>query len=229
MREAELRALAYLFKLRLTADVRRAIERLSRQGEWVDSGQGWQAKETNVRLKGWSRQRRIIVLRRRVKGALAAPSTDEQGQLRLTFQDIDPGEDIWEYQVLATSLVEELGSFGQLDRVRWEIDIDQAWRLSRFCCWGGVSAFDPWRGLPPMRRGRSNCFQGRDRLGIRQDQFGALGAGASAAARQSALLDPGVKGRLRHPDFFGEFANRPFVRPALDPRRTSAIFDGLCA
>src|SRR5271169_2781699 len=117
----------------------------------------------------------------------------------------------------------------RLYRVRWEIDIDQAWRLSRFCCWGGVSAFDPWRGLPPMRRGRSNCFQGRDRLGIRQDQFGALGAGASGAARQSALLDPGVKGRLRHPDFFGEFANRPFVRPALDPRRTSAIFDGLCA
>ena len=71
-------------------------------------------------------------------------------------------------------------------------DIDQAWRLSRFCWWGGVSAFDPWRRLPPMRRGRSDRFQGRDRLGIRQDQFGALGAGASAAARQSALLGPGV-------------------------------------
>ena len=51
MREAELRALAYLFKLRLTANVRRAIERLSQQSEWVDSGQGWQAKETQVRLK----------------------------------------------------------------------------------------------------------------------------------------------------------------------------------
>jgi len=63
MRVAELRALAYLFKLRLTANVRRAIERLSQQSEWVDSGQGWQAKETQVRLKGWSRQRRIIVLR----------------------------------------------------------------------------------------------------------------------------------------------------------------------
>ena len=34
MREAELRALAYFFKLRLTANVRRAIERLSRQSEW---------------------------------------------------------------------------------------------------------------------------------------------------------------------------------------------------
>jgi IS5 family transposase len=51
--------------------------------------------------------------------------------------------------------------------LRNRIDIDQAWRLSRFCCWGGVSAFDPWRGLPPMRRGRSDRFQGRDRLGIR--------------------------------------------------------------
>src|SRR5580704_10416561 len=83
-------ALAYLFKLRLTANVRRAIERLSQQSEWVDSGQGWQAKETQVRLKGWSRQRRIIVLRRRVKGEFATPSTDEAGQRRLTFVDILP-------------------------------------------------------------------------------------------------------------------------------------------
>jgi hypothetical protein len=99
------------------------------------------------------------------------------------------------YMILITSL--DATAFPpqllvRLYRVRWQIDIDQAWRLSRFCCWGGVSAFDPWRGLPPMRRGRSDRFQGRDRLGIRQDQFGALGAGASAAARQSALLDPGV-------------------------------------
>ena len=36
MREAELRALAYLFKLRLTAHVRRAIKRLSQHSEWVD-------------------------------------------------------------------------------------------------------------------------------------------------------------------------------------------------
>jgi IS4 transposase len=79
-----------------------------------------------------------------------------------------------------------------LYKERWQIDIDQAWRLSRFCCWGGVSAFDPWRGSPPMRRGRSDRFQGRNRLGIRQDQLGALGAAASVAARQSPLLNPGV-------------------------------------
>src|ERR1700722_3167935 len=99
------------------------------------------------------------------------------------------------YRLVTTILDPTMASAEELAALyheRWEIDIDQAWRLSRFCCWGGVSAFDPWRGLPPMRRGRSDRFQGRDRLGIRQDQFGALGAGASAAARQSALLDPGV-------------------------------------
>ena len=60
MAEAERRALPYLFKLRLTANVKRAIERLSRQSDWADSGQGWQAKETEIRLQGWSRQRRAV-------------------------------------------------------------------------------------------------------------------------------------------------------------------------
>jgi hypothetical protein len=141
MREAELRGLAYLFKLRLTANVRRAIERLSQQSEWVDSGQGWQAKETQVRLKGWSRQRRIIVLRRRVKGELATPSTDEAGQRRLTFVDILRSEELWEYQVLATSLVEQVGSFGQLyrDRADGENIFDE---LKNQWGWGGFVTQD---------------------------------------------------------------------------------------
>ncbi len=65
---------------------------------------------------------------------------------------------------------------------RWTIDIDQAWRLSRFCGRGGVSVFDPWRGSSPIRRGRSDRFQGRDRFGIGQDQLGAFGSAASVAA-----------------------------------------------
>ena len=76
MGEAERRALPYLFKLRLTANVKRAIERLSGQSDWADLGQGWQAKETEIRLQGRSRQRRAVVLRRRVKGALATPAME---------------------------------------------------------------------------------------------------------------------------------------------------------
>ena len=41
MHEAEQRDLAYLFKLRLTANVQRAIKRLSSEREWIDAGQGF--------------------------------------------------------------------------------------------------------------------------------------------------------------------------------------------
>jgi hypothetical protein len=118
MREAEQRGLAYLFKLRVTANVKRMIERLSSQREWTNAGYGWQAKESILRLDGWSRQRRVIVLRRRVKGNLAVSSNDDTGQQRLSFVDVDADAEVHEYSVLATSLDEELVSFGQLYRDR---------------------------------------------------------------------------------------------------------------
>ena len=61
MREAEARGLAFLFKLRLTANVKRMIEKLAGAREWVCAGEGFEAKESAVRLTGWSRQRRVIV------------------------------------------------------------------------------------------------------------------------------------------------------------------------
>jgi hypothetical protein len=66
---------------------------------------------------------------------------------------------------------------------RRTIDIDQAWRLSRFCGWGGMGAFGPWRDAAPRRWGRAYRFQRRDCVGIRQNQLGAFGAAAGVAAR----------------------------------------------
>ena len=152
MREAEQRGLAYLFKLRLTANVKRMIERLSTQREWTNAGQGWQAKESLLRLEGWSRQRRVIILRRRVKGDLAISSNETSGQQTLSFVDVGAGVGVYEYSVLATSLDEELVSFGQLYRDRGDSDIDQAWRLSRFCGRGGGAVGEPRRRAAPMFR-----------------------------------------------------------------------------
>ncbi len=90
-----------------------------------------------------------------------------------------------EWVIIVTPLAPEAFSTADvlaLYRLRWRIDIDQAWRLSRFCGRGGVSVFDPWRGSSPIRRGRSDRFQGRDRFGIGQDQLGAFGSAASVAA-----------------------------------------------
>ena len=52
MREAEARELPFLLKLRLTANVKRMIEKLASTREWVDAGQGFEAKESEVRLRG---------------------------------------------------------------------------------------------------------------------------------------------------------------------------------
>src|SRR5215813_784612 len=63
MREAEGRELDYLFKLKLTKNVKRLIERTFMKGGWRDAGQGWQGKMETLRLTGWSRQRDVVVLR----------------------------------------------------------------------------------------------------------------------------------------------------------------------
>jgi hypothetical protein len=61
MAAAEARELAYLFKLRLTKNVRRMVEKLAGDTDWVDAGKGFQAKTSEVRLTGWSRQRGTVV------------------------------------------------------------------------------------------------------------------------------------------------------------------------
>ena len=104
MREAEARGLPFLFKLRLTANVKRMIEKLAEAREWVDAGQGFEAKESEVRLAGWSRKRRVIVLRRRLKDAVGLSLGDDDGTPQLSFVEIGEAAEVHEYSVLVTSL-----------------------------------------------------------------------------------------------------------------------------
>ena len=45
MARAEQEGLPYLFRLRATANVKRALERAMAERDWSDAGQGWQGKE----------------------------------------------------------------------------------------------------------------------------------------------------------------------------------------
>ena len=64
MLEHEERGLPYLFKMRHTAKVKDLVKRMMRQGAlWQDCGDGWQALETSIRLSGWTRERRVILVR----------------------------------------------------------------------------------------------------------------------------------------------------------------------
>jgi hypothetical protein len=107
MREAEQRRQPYLFRLRLTTGVKRAIERAVGEQDWRDAGAGWQGKDGRLRLEGWSRHRRIAILRRRIERSLALTERDAKGQLRLGFAEIDDGREVWEYAVLAGESGEE--------------------------------------------------------------------------------------------------------------------------
>jgi len=95
-------------------------------------------------------------------------------------QEIDPPEGVEpvKWRLLTTLPVESLEDamdIIRLYRLRWRIDIDQAWRLSRFCGWGGVNAFGSWRDSSPRLRGRSDQFQRGDRFGIGEYELGAFG------------------------------------------------------
>jgi len=130
----------YLFKLRQTAGVKRLIERQWSQRDWEEVGQGFDAAEGELRLTGWSRARRVVVLRRRVKGSLAVEQGDE-GQQALHFIDHDDAVKLWEYAVLVTNTAYSLQALGQLyrDRADCENGFDE---LKNQWGWGGYTTQD---------------------------------------------------------------------------------------
>ena len=131
----------YLFKLRQTTGVKRLIERQWQQGEWQNVGQGFDAVESELRLTGWTRARRVVVLRRRVKGSLAVETNDESQQQTLHFIDGSEKAKLWEYAVLVTNADYPLEAMGQLyrDRADCENGFDE---LKNQWGWGGYTTHD---------------------------------------------------------------------------------------
>ena len=126
MREAEQRRLPYLLRLRLTRNVTRAIER-AMTGQWQPAGRGWEGQSIELRLLGWSRQRRVVLLRRKFDRPLTVTEQGDDGQQSLSFATVDPRKRVWEFGALVTSLDAEILTLGQLyrDRADCENDFDE--------------------------------------------------------------------------------------------------------
>jgi len=145
MVELEKIAQTYLFKLRQTAGVKSLIERLWSQDDWANVGQGYYAVETTLKLSGWSRARRVVVVRRAVKEPLAAEekvaSKREKRQQSLQFADPVKPMKLWEYAVLVTNADYDLEAIGQLyrDRADCENGFDE---LKNQWGWGGYTTQD---------------------------------------------------------------------------------------
>jgi hypothetical protein len=141
MREAEQRDQPYLFRLRLTRNVVRAIERAMTAEGWQPAGQGWEGQAIQLRLVGWSRHRRVVLLRRKLDRPVAIEECDAPGQQRLSFATVDPRKQVWEFAALVTSTNAEILSLGQLyrDRGDAENDFDE---LKNQWGWGGFTTQD---------------------------------------------------------------------------------------
>lgn len=145
MRPLEERQQGYLFKLKLTKNVKRHIERLFRERDWLDAGQGWEGRGSELKLTGWEAPRRVVVLRRPLQGEMLVSQEDDTGQQLLGFIEADrkTGKQLtgYEYAVLVTNLDYEVLSLGQLyrDRADCENTFDE---LKNQWGWGGFTTHD---------------------------------------------------------------------------------------
>jgi hypothetical protein len=127
---------AYLFRLRQSRGCRQLIEKLSRRGGWKDCGQGWQGQEHQLALQGWSRKRRVVVLRRRAQRPERQLTDGSQGLL-VEVEALDP----YEYVLLVTDTDLDLVGLARLYRERADSEntIDE---LKRQWGWGGFVTQD---------------------------------------------------------------------------------------
>jgi hypothetical protein len=135
----------YLFKLRQRAGIKRLIERKWQQNQWQPVVQGFDAVEDEIQLAGWSRARRIVVLRRQVKNNLALEMNADTQQGTLHFVDHPDKIKVWEYAVLVTNADYSLEAFGQWyqDRADCENGFDElknqwSWDVIPRMTWSAV-------------------------------------------------------------------------------------------
>lgn len=136
----------YLFKLKLSKNVKRHIGKLFVQPGWTDAGQGWEGLDGELALTGWERKRRVIVLRRPLMGEIAiSADATENSQQQFAFVEADrkAGKAItgYEHAVLVTNTDYEVLSLGQLYRDR--ADAENAFdELKNQWGWGGFTTHD---------------------------------------------------------------------------------------
>jgi hypothetical protein len=142
MTECEERTLFYLFKLKQTANIKRFISEKMVNGEWANAGQGWQGSSGEVKLMGWEKSRRVIILRRKIKKEVGVINKNALSGQTL-FQFVDMGEDInaYEYAALVTNMDSEIITLGShyRDRADSENNFDE---LKNQWGWSGYTTRD---------------------------------------------------------------------------------------
>jgi hypothetical protein len=142
MSKAEEKQVPYLFKLKSTNNVKRLIKKLMENQDWEFAGQGWEGQEAQLKLMGWEKERRVIVLRKQVsKDVVALSENVKTKQIELNFAEVNGKMRVYEYAVLITSLEDEIITVAQhyRDRADCENIFDE---LKNQWGWGGFTTQD---------------------------------------------------------------------------------------
>ena len=128
---AEERDLGYLFKLKQSGNVKKLIGQMFEQKEWEEAGQQWEGRKEMLQLSGWSKERKVVVLRRplpikpeaegvavgKKKGRRKAAKQMTLDLPELTYKGIQ-----YEYVVLVTTLNDAVITIAQHYRDRGDAE-----------------------------------------------------------------------------------------------------------
>lgn len=142
MSQLEEKEYRYLFKLKKSKNVKSLISKHHGLGEWIHFKGEWEAKEDSLKLMGWEKERRVVIVRRRVRSDLLVALEDKNNpQLSLAFIDGPENIKAYEYSVLITNLDAAVISIVQhyRDRADCENYFDE---LKNQWGWGGFTTRD---------------------------------------------------------------------------------------
>src|SRR5664279_5304534 len=127
MQEAEERDQPYLFKIRQSAKIKELLAGSFAMDRWESAGQGWEGTWSEVRLAGWTNQRRIIILRRPLPEDLVVARRKGKGRRRKAQMELEMGwmqggTVLYEYAVLVTTLKDEIFTLAQHYRDRGDAE-----------------------------------------------------------------------------------------------------------
>jgi hypothetical protein len=135
------RNMEYLFKIKRTKRAKALTQFLTKNNEkWINAGQGWEGIESSLELSGWSKNRKVIVLRRKLREKKQKIKKKED-QLCFPFLEFVKNSDEYEFAVLVTTLKEGIATIAQLyrDRATSENHFDE---LKNQWGWGGFVTQD---------------------------------------------------------------------------------------
>jgi hypothetical protein len=116
------------------------VERQFAKSDWSrPDNQGCQMVEDWLQLQSWSKKRRVVIVRQRLRGGIARERRVDGKQLKLDLAgpSVHEGARLWEYAVMVTDVQYPLEAIGQLyrDRAYCENGFDELknqWGLSGF-------------------------------------------------------------------------------------------------